>query len=382
MSRREFLKAAGLGLTAAGLSSCYVPAVTPVPSEAEPAPAPTVRPKAEEISVLVVGDPFQFALEKVVDDFTEETGIKVNLESLAYDALNARLITSFVSQTPDADVVTVDAMWVGQYSDNGWIRTLDDYIKADCDVDLKDFIPEVLYSLNTWRGHFVSLPIAAYGQGTMYRTDVFEAAGLEPPPTDPEDSAGWTWDKYKEMVEGLQGMDMEGTELFGTVIVGAQPVPIVHMYTQVAANRGVRWFNQFPEAPWDFEPTINSPENVEALEFYNALYGHQLCVVRRRHAVLAGRYRHVLLVDALLLPGEERRLYERRPVGHRRQIRCWPVAQTGGRRAADRQPGWLEFRYSIHFGCPGRGVAVHQVVGQCRYPEEDGAGPGLQLPVQ
>jgi len=273
MSRREFLKAAGFGLAAAGLSSCVVPTVTPVPSEAEPTLAPTVRPKAEEIRVLVVGDPFQFALEKVVDDFTEETGIKVNLESLAYDALNARLITSFVSQTPDADVVTVDAMWVGQYSDNGWIRTLDDYIQADCDVDLKDFIPQVLYSLNTWRGHFVSLPIAAYGQGTMYRTDVFEAAGMEPPPTDPGDSAGWTWDKYMEMVKQLQGMDMEGTQLFGTVIVGAQPVPIVHMYTQVAANRGVRWFEQFPEAPWNFEPTINTPENVEALEFYNELYG-------------------------------------------------------------------------------------------------------------
>ena len=124
MSRREFLKAAGLGAAAVGLSSCVVPTVTPAPSEPtepEAAPEATVRPKAEEIRVLVVGDPFQFALEKIVEDFTEETGIKVNLESLAYDALNARLVTSFVSQTPDADVITQDAMWTGQYSDNGWI---------------------------------------------------------------------------------------------------------------------------------------------------------------------------------------------------------------------------------------------------------------------
>ncbi len=65
---------------------------------------------------------------------------------------------------------------------------------------------------------------------------------------------------------------MDDTKLYGTVIVGAQPVPIVHMYTQLAASRGVRWFKQFPEAPWDFEPTINSPENVESLKFYKALY--------------------------------------------------------------------------------------------------------------
>jgi multiple sugar transport system substrate-binding protein len=275
MSRREFLKATGIGLAAAGLSAC-VPMVTPTPGVTEEAVAPTaapaVRAKAEEIRVLVVGDPFQFALEKVVNGFTEETGIKVNLESLAYDALNARLVTSFVSKTPDADVVTVDAMWLGQYFDNGWIIPLDDYIKADADVNLKDFIPEVLYSLNTWRGHILTLPVGAYGQGVMYRTDVFEAAGLEPPPTDPENSAGWTWDRYMEIVQQLNGMDMEGTKLFGTVIVGAQPVPIVHMYTQVAANRGVRWFKQFPEAPWDFEPTINTPENVGSLEYYKALY--------------------------------------------------------------------------------------------------------------
>ncbi len=270
ISRREFLKVAGLGIAAAGVCSVAQPALT------QTALAAGVRPRAKaqtkEIRVLVVGDPFQFALEKVLDDFTSQTGIKVNLESLAYDALNARLVTSFVSQTPDADVVTVDAMWTGQYFDNRWIISLNDYIKADSDVNLKDFIPEVLYSLNLWRGNFVSLPIAAYGQGVMYRTDVFEKAGLEPPPTDPDKATGWTWDKYMEIVKQLQGMEMDDTKLYGTVIVGAQPVPIVHMYTQLAASRGVRWFKQFPEAPWDFEPTINSPENVESLKFYKALY--------------------------------------------------------------------------------------------------------------
>jgi multiple sugar transport system substrate-binding protein len=60
--------------------------------------------------------------------------------------------------------------------------------------------------------------------------------------------------------------------MFGTVVCGAQPVPIVHMYTQLAASRGVRWFKSFPAPPWDFTPTINSPENVESLKFYKGLY--------------------------------------------------------------------------------------------------------------
>ena len=91
-------------------------------------------------------------------------------------------------------------------------------------------------------------------------------------PTDAADAAGWTWDHYREIAQSLQGTDFEGTNLFGTVVCGAQPVPIVHMYTQLAASFGARWFKSFPTPPWDFTPTINSPENVEALTFYKSLY--------------------------------------------------------------------------------------------------------------
>jgi len=264
--RRDFLKAAaagGAGLVGARSAAAQTPAT--------PASAPASS-SGETIRVLVVGDPFQFALEAVLDDFTAQTGINVVMENLAYDALNARLATSFVSNTPDADVITVDQMWTGQYSDNGWIVPLDDYISRDTDTAIGDFIPEVLYSLNTWRGRMMTLPIAAYGQGVVYRQDIFEANSIPLPPTDAADATGWTWDRYREIAEGLQGTQFDGTELFGTVVCGSQPVPIVHMYTQLAASRGVRWFESFPDAPWDFTPTINSPENVEALAFYTSLY--------------------------------------------------------------------------------------------------------------
>ena len=284
-SCRQYLKTAGpstasrmlvaLTLATLILVACeQIVVVTPAPAgeTTEEMTAETAEEAVEEIRVLVVGDPFQFALQEVVDDFTEQTGIKVNLENLAYDALNARLVTSFVSNTPDADVIVVDQMWTGQYMDNGWITPLDDYIKNDCDTDIQDFIPEVLYSLNTWRGQMATLPIAAYGQGVMYRTDVFEQAGLEAPPNDPDNADGWTWDRYIEILNELHGTEFDGTEMFGTVIVGSQPVPVVHMYTQLAASNGVEWFTQFPEADWDFEPTINTPENVAALNTYKDLY--------------------------------------------------------------------------------------------------------------
>jgi multiple sugar transport system substrate-binding protein len=234
---------------------------------AAPLARPALAASKKIVRVLVVADPFYYSLREVTGQFEAETGITVELENLAYDALQARLVSSSIARKPDADVVTVDQMWTGQYLDSNWIMPLDAMIKADKDVNLADFIPEVLYSLNTWRGHFATLPIASYGQGVMYRKDAFAAQKLTMP-----DPAAFTWDAYLDLIKKLDGATVGGKKLFGTVVAGSQPQPIVHMYTQLAASMGVRWFKDFPEGKWDFTPTINTPENVAALTMYEQLY--------------------------------------------------------------------------------------------------------------
>jgi len=265
-TRRDFLR-----MTGAVGGALAVGAIPALEVGAAP-PRRSAKAAKETISVLTVGDPWDIALQTVTEQFTEETGIEVKIESLGYVALQARLVNAFLTKTADADVVAVDQMWISQYADNGWIRSLDDYIKADSDTEIDDFLPEVLYSLNTWRGSMWTLPIAAYAQGIMYRTDLFEEAGLDPLPATTADAEDWTWEQYFDMVETLNGMEMGGEEFYGTVVIGAQPVPIVHMFTQLSARYGTRWFENFPEAPWDFTPTINSPENVAALTDWKKLY--------------------------------------------------------------------------------------------------------------
>ena len=260
LSRRDFLRYS----TAVGAG-----ALTGLPALQHVAHAQTEK----TVNVLTVGDPWDLALQNVTDQFTEATGIGVNIESIGYVQLQARLINSFLTGTSDADVIAVDQMWISQYADNGWLNTLDDFIAADSDTDIDDFLPEVLYSSNTWRDHVWTLPIAAYAQGIMYRTDLFEAAGLDPLPATTAEAGDWTWEKYFEIVEKLHGMEMDGTTFAGTTLIGAQPVPVVHMYTQLAASYGARWFTQFPEAPWDFTPTMNSEANLAALQDWKKLYG-------------------------------------------------------------------------------------------------------------
>ncbi len=231
-----------------------------------PLATPALAQRSDTIRVLSVEDPFFFSLKEVLGDFTAKTGIKVELESLSYDAMQARLVSSFVSKTSDADVITVDQMWTGQYVDNGWITPLDEFARGDAELDIDDFIPEVLYSLNTWRGQLATLPIGAYAQGVMYRKSVFEKLGIDQP------TGKWSWNEYNEIIARINGQNVNGADMHGTVICGSQPVPIVHMFTQVAASYGARWFKQFPDGKWDFTPTINSPEMLAAVEEYKLLY--------------------------------------------------------------------------------------------------------------
>ncbi len=222
------------------------------------------------VEVLGVEDPWYFALEKVTPQFEKETGIRVKIQGLSLDVLYARIVTSFVSKQASADVIGVDNKWLAQYAENGWIIPLTSYIKRDKqEVRMNEFIAAVINGVSEWRGEIYTLPIAAYSQFVMYRKDLLAQAGLSLPPTEQND--WWTWDKYMEYVEKVDAL---GEDVYGTVICGAQPSPIVDMYTGVAASKGVRWFKQFPEAPWDFTPAINSEENIEALNYYKKLYQH------------------------------------------------------------------------------------------------------------
>ena len=260
ISRRDFLKAGG----AAGAA---LAGATPLGNLARVAAQSDTT-----INVLTVGDPWDLALQSVTDQFTEMTGISVNIESLGYTALQARLVNAFLTQSADADVIAVDQMWISQYADNGWIRSLDDFISMDSDAHFDDFVPECLYSLSTWRNSVWTLPIASYAQGIMYRTDLFEAAGIDPLPSSVADAGMWTWEDYFGILEQINGMDLDGTSMYGTTVIGAQPVPVVHMYSQLSASYGTRWFTQFPDAPWDFTPTINSDANLAALNDWKRLY--------------------------------------------------------------------------------------------------------------
>lgn len=227
---------------------------------------------SNEIHVLTVADPFFYALQDLLPEFEKQTGIKVSMEGLDYNTLDSRSTNSFLTHQSNIDVISPDSTWLSRFVNSGWLLNLNDRVKRDrAQIHPEDFIPNVVYSANEWNGGLYTLPVAAYGMNVLYRPDVFKALGIPEPPS--KATKLWTWKKYLQDIQKITGKVVNGTKMYGTVVAGAGPQPVIHMYSELAASMGVRWFTSFPNSKkWNFAPQLDSSRNRAALSTFEKLY--------------------------------------------------------------------------------------------------------------
>jgi len=231
----------------------------------------TVASAQESINVLMLEDPFIYPLQKMIPDFEKETGIKVNMEGISWMALRPKAMMDFVSEAGAYDVINMDDIWGGEWAPPGYLRPLDDLIERDAEeVDLGDFAHAAL-GMSHWEGKQYGLPHSPYAMMYYYRTDVFEQYGV----TLPKDLM-----ELREIAKKLNGVKVGDETINGIALAYQRGAPIVHFFTSFFANFGARWFKEFPE-DWFFDkfpetltPVFNSPEGVEALEYYKSLIAY------------------------------------------------------------------------------------------------------------
>jgi multiple sugar transport system substrate-binding protein len=226
------------------------------------------------LNVLAIQDPFFDPLQKAIPKFEALTGAKVNLEGVEYNGLRNKIVLDNVGGSGTYDIISLDTMWTGEFVEAGYIIPLDDYIKKDeAEFDPSD-IPQPLWEAYRWKGKTYGVPLSPYTKLVLYRKDLWEDANnqaafkakygydLQPPKT---------WGQFRDMAEFFTGDWGNGQKGYGVAFNGKQGASIVHMFYAYADNFGATWFKSYPQEPWDFTPTINSPETVEALEFYVGL---------------------------------------------------------------------------------------------------------------
>ena len=131
---------------------------------------------------------------------TEYPDYDVVIEFTNPDAVMAK-VTTVLASGGVLDVFQPDPATAVRMSQNGQMLVLDEVV--DLLGGKEAFLPNALMEID---GHTTCIPYASGGPVLWYRTDLFEAAGLQPPNT---------WDEWLAAAEALTGDGMYGVAVPG-----------------------------------------------------------------------------------------------------------------------------------------------------------------------
>ena len=209
---------------------------------------------AQSINVLMVNNPQMLDLQKLTaDNFTKETGIKVNYTVMPENDVRAKISQEFSSQAGQYDVASLSNYEIPFYSANKWLAPLDDTVAKNAEFDQKDILPAYTASLTGTDGKLYGEPFYGESSLLMYRKDVFQAKGLTVP-------SNPTWDQVADLAAKADGAQpgMKGICLRGQPGWGQVFAPL----TTVVNTFGGTWFDK------DWNAQVNAPEFKAATQFY------------------------------------------------------------------------------------------------------------------
>ncbi len=180
------------------LVGCAGPAEEPAGEEpAVEEPEPAAEEPVEVIWYVRTNDTEQpWEQEVVIPDFeAKHPNIKINLTIVTWDDFDTKMQTMIAAGTPPDIWSHWGPSGFADYVIRGLAADLTPYIEQD-NYDTSDFIPEVL-DIYTIDGKIYGLPFLTTASFIFYNKDLFDAAGVEYPTSDWDDTS-WTWDAFVE----------------------------------------------------------------------------------------------------------------------------------------------------------------------------------------
>ena len=187
-------------------------------------------------------------LTPVLEKFTQDTGIKVNLEVIGWNDLQTRIQTAITSgQAPD--VVNIGNTWAAS------LQATDAFLPFDGDamtaIGGKDkFVPTALATGGKEGTDPTSVPLYGLAYGLYYNKAMFAEAGLQPPKT------------WEEMVAAAQKLTVPAKKQWGMALAAGSYTENVHFAFINGAQNEADWFDS------DGKPTFTSDGNVQGVLRY------------------------------------------------------------------------------------------------------------------
>ncbi|MGH9213704.1 MAG: sugar ABC transporter substrate-binding protein [Acidimicrobiales bacterium] len=199
-----------------------------------------------EITVWAMGAEGEQLGEFAEEFMAENPDITVNVDPLAWDVAHERLITAIAGDEAP-DVSQMGTTWMGEFASIGALAEVPDDVDMDAYFEgARDtaIVDEVAYGV----------PWYVETRLLYYRTDLAEQAGITEPPGD--------WDELRAMAEAMQ--QQAGSE-WGIYLQPGQ-TGAWQTFMPFFWQRGGDILAD------DSEFALDSPEMVEAVEFYQSFY--------------------------------------------------------------------------------------------------------------
>jgi sorbitol/mannitol transport system substrate-binding protein len=205
---------------------------------------------ATTLTIATVNNRDMIRMQELSEDFTKDNpDIELNWITLEENVLRQRVTTDIATDGGRFDVLTIGNYEVPIWAERGWLVPLNDMPEGN---DVEDILPAVREALSV-DGTLYAAPFYGESSFTMYRTDLFEKAGLQMP-EEP------TWDFIKEAAAAITD---KSNEVYGICLRGKPGWgENMALLTAMANSYGARWFDM------DWEPQLKSEAWAGALNDY------------------------------------------------------------------------------------------------------------------
>lgn len=235
------------------------PLTFPAPAQKIPFPMPSDRTQ-EALRILMVDLATSHSAKLLSKNFTEKTGIPVEIDLLPQDRLLDEIIRDMEMPTHKYDIYMYDVPWLSYMVQNGLVSDISDYVAGEhfpADSVFEQNLENCFYD-----GHYYGIPIISGSQIMFYRKDLFEnhtiarkfknryQISLRPPKT---------WAEFNGTAEYFtRSINPDSPTLYGTSVAGIVDEELApEILIRLWASGGSLW-DSYKRA------TLNTPENARA----------------------------------------------------------------------------------------------------------------------
>ncbi len=216
---------------------------------------------AEQVTIRAIFLPATWGTvvrDTLAPQYAKATGVKVDVQLIARDAIHDKMATLFAAKDSSFDVFNIDYNWVPEFGRAGDLVPLDDKLTAE---DKADFFPLAL-KVASWNGKLYGIPQTVHPHLLWYRKDLYSNPEIQRSfreQTGHELSVPKTMDEWLEQAKFLNGKTFGDKKIYAWAAQAAKGYGNVHTWLSFLYTYGGKPFNNEYT-----KPTLNTPEGLAA----------------------------------------------------------------------------------------------------------------------